>query len=128
MTERPIRCIRYEFGDDCCDWVARILNGDHSSHCRSWVSLTRSRKQPRECMLSNTSGSSSVRERILLTHTRLGGGCSGHGSLRPDLTHTHTSKFHIQTCQNLPIHIQIHRAGQTTHLFHIIPNGQTAAY
>lgn len=55
----------------------------HSSLVRSCVSLTRSLKHPREYMLSNTSGSSSVRERILFKHTRRGGGCSGQGSLRP---------------------------------------------
>lgn len=78
------------------------LKNAYSSHCKSRVSLTRSRKQPSECMLSNTSGSSSVRDEILLTHTRLGGGCSGHGSLRPPLgaTHishkaTHTSIVHV---------------------------------
>lgn len=66
----------------------------YSSHCKSRVSLTLSRKQPSECMLSNTSGSSSVSDEIRLTHTRLGGGCSGHGSLRPPLkaTHTHTHR------------------------------------
>lgn len=68
----------------------RVEKNAYSSHCKSRVSLTRSRKQPSECMLSNTSGSSSVRDKIRLTHTRLGGGCSGHGSLRPPLGATHT--------------------------------------
>lgn len=57
----------------------------HSSLVRSCVSLTRSLKHPKEYMLSRTSGSSSVRDTILFTHTRRGGGCSGQGSLRPPL-------------------------------------------
>jgi len=64
----------------------------HSSHCRSLVSLTRSLKQPKECMLSRTSGSRSVRDRILFTHTRLGGGCSGHGSFLPPLRQKDTQQ------------------------------------
>lgn len=58
----------------------------HSSLVRSCVSFTRSLKHPKEYMLSRTSGSSSVKDRILFTHTRRGGGCSGQGSLRPLLT------------------------------------------
>lgn len=88
----------YFSGHSVCYWtqrnivVFRVEKKTYSSHCKSRVSLTRSLKQPSECMLSNTSGSSSVRDKIRLTHTRLGGGCSGHGSLRPPLgaTHTHT--------------------------------------
>lgn len=57
----------------------------HSSLVRSCVSFTRSLKHPNEYMLSKTSGSNSVRDRILFKHTRRGGGCSGHGSLRPPL-------------------------------------------
>lgn len=57
----------------------------HSSLVRSCVSFTRSLKHPNEYMLSKTSGSSSVRDRILFRHTRRGGGCSGQGSLRPPL-------------------------------------------
>lgn len=55
----------------------------HSSLVRSFVSLTRSLKHPKEYMLSRTSGSRSVMEKILFKHTRRGGGCSGQGSLRP---------------------------------------------
>lgn len=69
--------------------VCSRLKKTYSSHCKSRVSLTLSLKQPSEYMLSNTSGSSSVRDKIRLTHTLLGGGCSGHGSLRPPLGHTH---------------------------------------
>lgn len=49
------------------------------------MSFTRSLKHPNEYMLSKTSGSSSVRDRILFRQTRRGGGCSGQGSLRPPL-------------------------------------------
>lgn len=70
-----------------------VCEKTHSSHCKSRVSLTLSLKQPSEYMLSNTSGSSSVRDKIRLTHTRLGGGCSGHGSLRPPLEHTHMQEI-----------------------------------
>lgn len=65
----------------------KIFGGSftHSSLVRSFVSLTRSLKHPREYMLSRTSGSRSVREKILFKHTRRGGGCSGQGSLRPPL-------------------------------------------
>lgn len=65
----------------------KILGGSftHSSRVRSFVSLTRSLKHPREYMLSRTSGSRSVMEKILFKHTRRGGGCSGQGSLRPPL-------------------------------------------
>lgn len=62
----------------------------YSSHCRLRVSFPRSLKQPRECMLSSTSGSSSVKYRMRPIHTLLGGGCSGHGSLQPDLRQTNT--------------------------------------
>lgn len=65
----------------------KIFGGSftHSSLVRSFVSLTRSLKHPREYMLSRTSGSRSVMEKILFKHTRRGGGCSGQGSLRPPL-------------------------------------------
>lgn len=70
----------------------------HSSHCRSWASLTRSLKQPREYMLSSTSGSSSVRDMIRPMLTRLGGGSSRHGSLRPALHHTQTNTHMNLSC------------------------------
>lgn len=65
----------------------KIFGGSftHSSLVRSFVSLTRSLKHPKEYMLSRTSGSRSVMEKILFKHTRRGGGCSGQGSLRPPL-------------------------------------------
>lgn len=71
---------------DVCSECKRF-NGEctHSSLVRSCVSFTRSLKHPSEYMLSKTSGSSSVRDRILFRHTRRGGGCSGQGSLRPPL-------------------------------------------
>lgn len=73
-------------------WKLREIT--YSSHCKSRVSLTLSRKQPSECMLSSTSGSSSVRDKIRLTQTRLGGGCSGHGSLRPPLVGVKQNEAH----------------------------------
>lgn len=63
--------------------MLRWVGFTHSSLVRSRVSLTRSRKHPKEYMLSKTSGSRSVSDSTLVTHTRRGGGCSGHGSLRP---------------------------------------------
>lgn len=84
----------------------------YSSHCRSRVSLTRSLKHPKEYMLSNTSGSSSVRDKIRLTHTRLGGGCSGQGSLRPPLLETHTRESVLE-------HTATRNAGTTRWTKHI---------
>lgn len=76
----------------------------YSSHCKSRVSLTRSLKHPSEYMLSSTSGSSSVRDRMRLTHTRLGGGCSGHGSLRPPLwTRAHGDTYWNQIIMEHPV-------------------------
>lgn len=74
--------------------VWKLKEMTYSSHCKSRVSLTLSRKQPSECMLSSTSGSSSVRDKIRLTQTRLGGGCSGHGSLRPPLVGVKQNEAH----------------------------------
>lgn len=71
----------------------------HSSLVRSCVSLTRSLKHPKEYMLSRTSGSRSVKDRILFTHTRRGGGCSGQGSLRPLLIRE-KSVCGVSTCNS----------------------------
>lgn len=94
----------------------------HSSLLRSCVSLTRSLKQPKECMLSSTSGSSSAKDRILFTHTRRGGGCSGQGSLRPPLTGKHQCTqlaCAIRNTTDIPMFTaSIHRKwGPTLHSF-----------
>lgn len=57
----------------------------HSSESRSLSSLFLSLKQPRECMLSRTSGSMSSAEGRLRMVTFLGTGCSGSGSFFPPL-------------------------------------------
>lgn len=57
----------------------------HSSESRSFSSLFLSLKQPRECMLSSTSGSMSSAEGRLRMVTFLGTGCSGSGSFFPPL-------------------------------------------
>ena len=57
----------------------------HSSESRSFSSLFLSLKQPRECMLSSTSGSISSAEGKLRMVTFLGTGCSGSGSFFPPL-------------------------------------------
>lgn len=62
----------------------------HSSDSRSLVSLSLSLKQPRECMLSRTSGSISSAEASILMATFLGTGCSGSGSFFPALQHKRT--------------------------------------
>lgn len=59
----------------------------HSSDSRSLVSLSLSLKQPRECMLSRTSGSISSAAASVLMATFLGTGCSGSGSFFPALQH-----------------------------------------
>lgn len=56
----------------------------HSSDSRSLVSFSLSLKQPREFMLSSTSGSISSDARVR-TATFLGTGCSGSGSFFPPL-------------------------------------------
>lgn len=60
----------------------------HSSDSRSLVSLSLSLKQPRECILSKTSGSISSATASILMATFLGMGCSGSGSFFPALKHT----------------------------------------
>lgn len=57
----------------------------HSSESRSLSSLFLSLKQPKECMLSRTSGSMSSAEGRLRMVTFLGTGCSGSGSFFPPL-------------------------------------------
>lgn len=57
----------------------------HSSESRSFSNLFLSLKQPRECMLSRTSGSMSSAEGRLRMVTFLGTGCSGSGSFLPPL-------------------------------------------
>lgn len=59
----------------------------HSSDSRSLVSFSLSLKQPRECMLSRTSGSISSAVASVLMATFLGTGCSGSGSFFPALQH-----------------------------------------
>lgn len=57
----------------------------HSSESRSFSNLFLSLKQPKECMLSSTSGSISSAEGRLRMVTFLGTGCSGSGSFLPPL-------------------------------------------
>lgn len=64
----------------------------HSSESRSFSSLFLSLKQPRECMLSSTSGSMSSADGRLRMVTFLGTGCSGSGSFFPPLG---TQRNHI---------------------------------
>ena len=62
------------------DWASA-----YSSDNKSCKSLFRSRKQPNECMLSNTSGSISSKEGRERICTFRGIGCSGSGSFLPPL-------------------------------------------
>lgn len=73
--------------------VARRLL-THSSDSRSLVSLSLSLKQPRECILSKTSGSISSAVASILMATFLGTGCSGSGSFFPALQHNTYSATH----------------------------------
>lgn len=68
-------------------FLSPLLLLTHSSDSRSLVSLSLSLKQPRECMLSRTSGSISSAEASVLMATFLGTGCSGSGSFFPALQH-----------------------------------------
>lgn len=65
--------------------LSSLLFLTHSSDSRSLVSLSLSLKQPRECMLSRTSGSISSAAASILMATFLGTGCSGSGSFFPAL-------------------------------------------
>lgn len=65
--------------------VCPCLCVTHSSDSRSFISLFLSRKQPRECMLSSTSGSMSSAEGSVRIATFRGTGCSGSGSFFPPL-------------------------------------------
>lgn len=68
----------------------------HSWDTRSLVSLSLSRKQPSEFMLSRTSGSMSSAEASVRIATFLGTGCSGSGSFFPALTCEHTHIYRRQ--------------------------------